>query len=74
MSRHGSSTAGSCWVATGVFPGCDRVVFSWFYIATGVPTVSRQCFVLCHDNVAIEVSLLGSSRSRHEVRVATKLG
>ena len=37
-----------------VFPSLNRVVSSWFYVATRALSVSRQCFVLCRDDVAIE--------------------
>ena len=48
----------ACWVGLGCdmgFPCQDRVVLSDF--------LSRQCFVLCCDNVAIKVPLSRLRRS-----------
>ena len=72
MSRHGSQVAGGCWVVTRVFMVATELFFFCFYVAIGVPTVSRQCFVFCHDNVATEVPLSRLRRSRQEVRVTTR--
>ena len=58
MSRHGHQAEGSCWVATEVFLVATELVFSSVYVAIGVLPVSRQCFVLCCDNVMIEGPLL----------------
>ena len=53
------------------FLGGDRVVFLCLSVATRAPTMLRQCFVSCCDNVATEVPLSRSRRPRQEVRVAT---
>ena len=54
------------------FPGHDRLIFFCFSIAIRVHTVSRQCFVFCHDNVAKKVPLSRPRWPRQEVRVATR--
>ena len=55
----------------GVFLVAIELFFSCFFVATAVPMMWRQCFVFCHDNVAIEVPLSRPRRPRKEVRVAT---
>ena len=64
MSRHGSQAVGGCWVAIRVFLVETKLFFFYYSVMTGVPTVSRQCFIFCRDNVATEVPLVRSRRSR----------
>ena len=39
------------------FPGHNRVVFILVFCCDKGPPMPRQCFILCRDNVAIEVPL-----------------
>ena len=53
------------------FPSPDIVVFFRFSIAARVLFMSRQCFVLCHDNVATKGPWSQPRQPKQEVRVTT---
>ena len=59
-----------CRVATWVFLVATELFLSCFFVTTGVLLVSRQRFILCHDNVVTEGPLSRSRRPRQEAKGA----